>query len=787
MTADAKRWTALVCLLALCVAIACLKACGERSGTEPVERAPLRVAADSEEAQPPTTIAHESQRAVARDHVAQLTLSVDDALRPYVERASVECTLVRADQSELSKARVELEVGRAAEVALPPEAAGGALRLVVDATIRQRAFESTTPIPLEASEPVRVPIQLSAQPLARGIVQNMRGEPIGAQQVRFADFGFAAAVDPSGAFALGPLAQPVGKDAAKYMAPRVELDAPDHRLILVTPFAADAKGEWEELLVIAGRAAALRVIDERPPAERGRVELRVTSIVPFLRTAPNATRKLGGPESLGLLAANAFPRYEPSVDETGAYVFADVVADVGLSVAATSPKPARYGWIRGGGVLAQEPSADTQPLVLQPGETRTATLPSARATVVGWVVDKSGKAVRDADIVVERSDRSSLDRCVADGNGRFSYECDDDGVNVKWLRFSAFSGWMGNPRRNPIDTKLLFQFASPVATVRLDGSSAYEVRLTVEESLFIRGRVVDEHGVPQRGFATAAKLDDPSGPRAESQLLLSANLMLPTDGTFRLGPLAAGDYRVTIAPPLAAGLGILLEREAAAGADLGDVVVPTVQIPPTTLRVEGIQADASLVFLWVVPDAAVRGGIEDSADPLGYLITSRLPHAANETVGGTIGTGIWSRQFRMKQAEPGVWIRDQIQLLPGRYAFLVVGRAASGGVPPTLLGPAEVGATGAALDYEFPAWCSVELANPTAEASRISLRTERVDELSFLLPDSSVAKRLELAAGGRCTLVAPNRLGLEIVATQSGAQRTLARVPAATRSWSASL
>lgn len=718
-------------------------------------------------------------RAALDEILLRLTLTLDDALIEYVASVPVVCASTHSDGTVHPLPDLILLPGKPAVVSLPAQLAGGSARFDIAPTLRYESQSVTVTVPLDARD-LTADIRLVAHPQASGVVQSVSGETTDCTQIRFVELGLSASVDGAGRFVLGPVAPPRDGATAGYLNPRIELESQTYRPVLVSSFELLPNLGWKDIIVVAGRTATLRVVDQRPQSERGAIAVQVASIAPYMRQSQPSQVAVSSDSSFGLLALNAMPRYQPAAAADGASEFTEVLADVGLNVLTAAPHEARYGWVRPGGVLAARSGVDAQPLVLTAGEIRSVTLQSAQVIVQGWVVDEAGKPVPQAEIVVERLNASAFDRYAADHEGFFTFSFDDPVSASSSLRLSAMSGWLNGAKRNPIDPKLAFAAASPAAELNIDGPGVYDVKLTVVASLFIQGRLVNEAGNPQSGYATAVHATLAGSGRVGSQLLSSASAQVPNSGAFRLGPLAAGDYELTVSPPLSVGLGALVKRTVAAGTDMGDVIVPSAAVHDVRIEIEGIADDASPLLLWTVPASAIGGGVTEPQDPIGYVVASRLPRFPNETPGGMIGSGTWCRQQRLKSLGGGKWEVARAKLLPGRYYFLVVGRSPQGVIPPTLLGPAELPEAGSNLAYAFPAYCQTQVVNQGSEPLRVSIQSSAGDPLSFMLPDCSVGKALELAPKQNQALAIPAGQGFVVVAQRQGGSAMREQVPAGT-------
>lgn len=183
------------------------------------------------------------------------------------------------------------------------------------------------------------------------------------------------------------------------------------------------------------------------------------------------------------------------------------------------------------------------PLTLEPGEARRIEIRfGAGATIRGRVETSSGAPLANVElwrVVGERRSRTLLEnrhKAVAttrsDANGHFTFE---DVAEGDW--------WIGvasnrrDSRPAELDASLhLAPVAEPVAVTSADG--VIEVVVRTDAGLFISGRTLDESGEATSCVVFAHSSDSDVFAFGSSQ----------DDGTFRFGPLPAGEFRVQASP-----------------------------------------------------------------------------------------------------------------------------------------------------------------------------------------------------------------------------------------------
>lgn len=234
------------------------------------------------------------------------------------------------------------------------------------------------------------------------------------------------------------------------------------------------------------------------------------------------------------------------------------------------------------------------PLTLEPGETRRIEMRfGAGATIRGRVETSSGAPLADVEmwrVVAERSSRSLLEdhhKPVAttrsDAGGHFAFEdvaAGDWWIGVAPKRSDSFRERPGNPRQ-------LAPVAEPVAVTSAGG--AIDVVVRTDEGVFIRGRVFDSSGSAASCMVFAQSADSSVFVYERSE----------SDGTFRLGPVPIGEYRVQASAmpggPSGASDSSSVEVSALAGVnDLELHLLPGASVSASLIGPDGAPIDGEL-------------------------------------------------------------------------------------------------------------------------------------------------------------------------------------------------
>lgn len=180
-----------------------------------------------------------------------------------------------------------------------------------------------------------------------------------------------------------------------------------------------------------------------------------------------------------------------------------------------------------------------EPLTLESGETRRIEIRfGAGATIRGRVETSSGAPLADVEmwrVVGERRSRTMLenhDKAVAtarsDASGQFTFEDVAEGV---WS-IGVAPKRSGRRRALPEEPHQLAPVAEPVVVTGTE--AVFDVVVRTDKGLFLSGRTLDSSGL-----VTSCSVLAHSSDSAVFVFGRSAD-----DGTFRIGPMPAGDYRV---------------------------------------------------------------------------------------------------------------------------------------------------------------------------------------------------------------------------------------------------
>ena len=215
--------------------------------------------------------------------------------------------------------------------------------------------------------------------------------------------------------------------------------------------------------------------------------------------------------------------WKAETDDAGRAVLSDLPSRVPLTGSVTRPR-------------AWNPA---EKIVLEPGETRTVTWSiSGGVSLLGTVVDQDGRPVAQRQIWL-RPAETDTSTVFQSYSGQPTRATTSDEAGHFRLEEVAPGAWCVGPsappvteRAGPDDVPALGQYVA----IGSDASGDVEVVVHVDRGLFIRGRVLaPDGGVPQSASVQANGLDQP--------LHFGLNLH-PNEGTFDLGPLMAGRYRV---------------------------------------------------------------------------------------------------------------------------------------------------------------------------------------------------------------------------------------------------
>lgn len=305
-------------------------------------------------------------------------------------------------------------------------------------------------------------------------------------------------------------------------APRVHrIDVPDHSFAYITSVTGHETAD-RALDVALPRSATLRA---RVVAASGQSVAHAH--IKFVTKLRFVVRPPGDHTARG--SGSSDPTWESWTDADGGAVPLELPSRAALTV---SIDAGRVSW------------ESPEPLVLKPGETRDVEWTvDAGCRVTGHCIDQFGKPVVSQPMRMETGFGSTpvyfqdfvtgqVKQAITDADGRFEFQ----GVSVgAW--FIGPEPHISTALRPPAVVAPVADEVAPIAQRIEIGASDTdrEIDLRVDRGLAIRGRVLDSKGNPSRGGRVHAEVEPKS---------LMTSVKYGRDGTFTLGPIAAGRYRL---------------------------------------------------------------------------------------------------------------------------------------------------------------------------------------------------------------------------------------------------